>query len=183
MGKIWLTSDLHFCHNRDFLYGPRGFGKVEDMNTAIVKNWNEQVSPDDDVYVLGDLMLNDNEQGLKLLKSLKGNIHVILGNHDTDARVDLYQNTYNVVEVEYGLPFKYDGYRFFLSHYPTLCTNGDSDKPLNKRVINLCGHSHTKDKFMDFDKGLIYHVELDAHDMKLVDIDTVINDIKQKLKL
>ena len=37
MNKIWLTSDLHFCHNRDFIYEPRGFASVHEMNEAIIK--------------------------------------------------------------------------------------------------------------------------------------------------
>ena len=35
MSKIWFTSDLHFCHDRDFIYGPRGFKSVQEMNEAI----------------------------------------------------------------------------------------------------------------------------------------------------
>jgi hypothetical protein len=59
-----------------------------------------------------------------------------------------------------------------------LCANGDNDKPLIKRIISLCGHTHTPDKFIDMDKGLIYHVELDAHENQVVSIDTIIEDIK-----
>ena len=62
--SIFVTSDLHFCHDRDFLYEPRGFKSVHEMNEAIVKNWNSIIQPEDDVYVLGDLMLNDNDRGL-----------------------------------------------------------------------------------------------------------------------
>jgi calcineurin-like phosphoesterase family protein len=61
------------------------------MNDEIVRRWNEVVAPDDDVYHLGDVMLNDNDLGLKLLKSLKGNIHIVLGNHDTEKRIKLYE--------------------------------------------------------------------------------------------
>lgn len=73
---------------------------------------------------------------------------------------------------------KYQGYNFYLSHYPTICTNGDSNKPLKRQVIGICGHSHTKNKFQDMDKGLIYHVELDAHDNKPILLDDIIEDIK-----
>lgn len=59
MSKIWFTSDTHFCHDRGFLYEPRGFTNVEDMNEAIVQRWNSVVAPEDTVYHLGDAMLND----------------------------------------------------------------------------------------------------------------------------
>ena len=175
---IYFTSDLHFCHNREFCYEPRGFNSAYEMNEAIVKNWNSIIQPEDDVYVLGDLMLNDNETGLKLIKQLKGNIHVILGNHDTAEREDLYNTCYNIVSINMAERLKYNKYHFFLCHYPTLCGNYDDGKALRKHMINLCGHSHTKDKFADWDKGLIYHVELDAHDMRPISLDEIIEDIK-----
>lgn len=174
---IWITSDLHLNHDRPFIYQARGFDSVYDMNDTIIRNWNSVVSPDDDVYVLGDLMLNNND-AIKIIKNLKGNIHIILGNHDTDERVRLYNSCWNVVEICYATVIKYNGYHFYLSHYPTICSNHDDDKPLRKRMINLCGHTHTTDRFIDMDKGLIYHVELDAHDMKLVSIDEIIKDLE-----
>lgn len=182
MGRIWLSSDLHFCHNRDFVYQPRGFDSVQEMNEAIVKNWNELVSWDDEVYLLGDCMLNDNYEGCKLLNSLAGKIYIITGNHDTATRVQEYVNLRPTI-LHLGLAhiLKYNGYIFYLSHYPTLCGNSDDDKPLKSRVINLCGHVHTKDPFADWDKGLIYHVELDAHDNKPVLLDNIINNIKEKI--
>ena len=45
--KIWLSSDFHFCHDREFIYKPRGFESVEEMNAAIVENWNKNVSNED----------------------------------------------------------------------------------------------------------------------------------------
>ena len=180
MSNIWLTSDLHFGHQKEFLWGPRGFSSVQEHDNKIIENWNELIGWDDEVYILGDLMLNDNENGIKIIKNLPGNLHIILGNHDTDTRIELYRSCWNVKEIEYAMPFKYDGYHFFLSHYPTLTSNLDGDKPLRKRVISICGHTHTPDPFADWDKGLIYHVELDAHENKPVLIEDVINDIKGK---
>ena len=49
-------------------------------------------------------------------------------------------------------------------------------------MINLCGHAHTLDRFTDFDKGLIYHCEVDAHDNKPVLLDDIIQEIKTKVR-
>jgi calcineurin-like phosphoesterase family protein len=183
MNKIWLTSDWHFNHDKPFIYEPRGFTNIEEMNETIIKIHNSMVDYDDDVYCLGDCMLGDNELGLKCIKSLKGKIHIIRGNHCTDTRIELYKTCDNVIEVlGYANILKYMGYHFYLSHYPTLTSNYDDNKLLKRRVINLCGHSHTKDKFIDMDKGLIYHVELDAHQNKPVLIDDIIEDIKNYIK-
>lgn len=181
MSKIWLTSDLHLGHDKEFLWGSRGFGSINEHNKKIIENWNELIDWDDEVYVLGDLMLNNNDAGIRIIKNLPGKIHIILGNHDTPARIELYRSCWNIEEVEYGMPLKYNGYNFFLSHYPTITSNWDYDKPLKARVINICGHVHCKDPFYDWDKGLIYHVELDAHQNKPILIDDVINDIKGKI--
>ena len=179
---IYFLSDPHFCHARDFIYSPRGFHSASDMNSAIIKNWNSVVKSNDDVYLLGDIMLNNNDEGLKCLKSLKGKIHIILGNHDTLARIKLYESCYNVVEVVAAKYLEVDGFHFFLSHYPCLCANGDEHKPLEKRVISICGHTHTKDKFSDMGEGLIYHVDCDAHNCTPVSFDEIINDIQSYIK-
>ena len=72
---IYITSDLHLGHNKDFLYTPRGFSSIEEHDKAIVENYNSIVQDDDEVYILGDVMLNDNESTHELVKSLKGKIH------------------------------------------------------------------------------------------------------------
>jgi len=182
MSNIWFTSDWHFNHNKSFVYEPRGFKNVYDMNKMIIKNFNSVVKYEDTVYCLGDCMLGDNAIGISCLKQLNcGNIKIILGNHCTKVREELYKTMYNVEVLGYANILKYHHYTFYLSHYPTIVSNYDADKPLKARVINLCGHSHTQDKFHDFDKGLIYHCELDAHNNTLVSIDQIILDIKERI--
>lgn len=183
MSNIWITSDWHFLHNREFLYRPRGFDSVEEMNEAIIERHNAVVAEDDDVYVCGDLALGGGGEGALsaakyLIERLNGRIHVILGNHDTPARIKMYQTCKNIVDIKYADMIHYKGYHFFLSHFPSMTSNLDEDKPLKIRIINLCGHKHTTDKFIDFDKGIIYHVELDSHDCYPKSIDDIIEDIK-----
>lgn len=184
---IFLTSDLHFNHNKDFVYEPRGFSSVTDMNEAIIQNWNAVVTIEDDVYLLGDVCLGGGSdevlrQNHKLIQSLKGKIHLIRGNHDSDTRMQMYSECYNIVEIgKWADMLKYGKYHFYLSHYPALTSNLDQDKPLKARVINLCGHTHTPDKFIDWDKGLIYHCEVDAHNNTPVVLELIIQDIKRKI--
>ena len=183
MGQVWFTSDLHLHHDQAFIYEPRGFKSVYEMNVAIAQNWNAVVQPEEDVYVLGDLMLNDNDAAMRIIKQLKGQIHVVRGNHDTDARMELYNQCYNIVEITEGQFFKWNGYHFYLSHYPCLCSNFDDNKPLKNRLISLAGHSHYKDKFQDMDKGLIYHVEVDAHNCYPISIEDIVKDIQEEIKM
>lgn len=151
------------------------------MNEKIIENWNAIIKPEDDVYILGDIVLSDTESGIAALKQLKGQIHIIRGNHDGEARLKLYADCWNVVEVCDAKFLKIGKQSFFLSHYPCLTSNHDDDKPLSRRIINLCGHTHCQDKWLDFDKGLIYHVEMDAHGCTPVSAEQIINDIKEKI--
>ena len=178
---IFVTSDWHFCHQREFIYRPRGFENVYEMNEAIIIRHNAIVQPDDDVYVLGDLMLNDNEEGTHCVKQLKGNLHVVRGNHDSETRMDLYNKCHNIVEVTEGQFLNYHNYHFYLSHYPCLCGNLDNDKPLKARVISLCGHSHVQDPFADWDKGLIFHCEMDTNNCTPWLLDDIIERIKEAI--
>lgn len=180
MSRIWICSDLHFGHDKDFIYGPRGFDSIEEHDKTIIKNWNELVSWNDEVWLLGDCMLNDNEGGVRKLNQLAGNIRILAGNHDSTNRIQMYANIRPTI-LTMGLAYilKYRGYNFYLSHYPTLCSNYDSDKPLKQQMFSICGHSHTQDRFKDMDKGIIYHAELDAHDNKPVLLDDIIEDIKK----
>ena len=175
--QIFFSSDLHFMHDREFLYKPRGFNSIYEMNEAIVKNFNEVIDDDDDLYLLGDLMLNDNDAGMKLFNQLPGRKHLIIGNHDIDSRVELYKNGRQVVEIlGYATMFRYKKFHFYLSHYPTMTSNLDDNGKLYKSVINLYGHTHQKTNFYN-DIPFMYHVGLDSHNCYPVDIDTIIGDI------
>lgn len=176
---IFIVSDLHLGHDKSFIYGARGFENVEDMNETIIRKWNGVVDEEDEIYVLGDLVMGP-EVNLQMLRRLKGQLHIVRGNHDGDARWDFYQKLPNVVEAENSLRLRYDGYKLYLSHYPTITTRADAGKPLKKCLVNLCGHTHTKDSFEDWKIGMIYHCEVDAHDCAPVRIDKIIADLKQK---
>lgn len=166
-------------HNKSFIYEPRGFKTIEEHDETIIQNWNKLVSWNDEVWLLGDVMLNDNESGIRKLNQLAGKIYILAGNHDSTNRIQMYANVRPTI-LTMGLAYilKYQGYHFYLSHYPVLCSNNDSDKPLKQQMICLCGHKHTTDKFCDMDKGVIYHVELDCQGNKPVLLDDIIEDIK-----
>ena len=179
---IYVTSDLHLCHDREFLYKPRGFENVSDMNEFIVNAWNEKIDVDDTVYVLGDLVLGGDkgtECGIKMLSSLNGDIHVILGNHDTDNRVARYRELLNISSIQYADMLQYNGYRFFMTHYPCYTSNLTKET-MKQCVLNLHGHLHSKKKFYE-DIPYMYNVCMDAHGCKPVSIDTIIEDIKNKI--
>ncbi|MCM1048541.1 MAG: metallophosphoesterase family protein [Clostridiales bacterium] len=188
MGNTWVTSDLHIGHNKPFLYEPRGFKSIEEHDRALVKNWNELINADDTVYVLGDVMLKhgledtDFSYGLSVLQELNGRLIIIRGNHDSVNKIEEYKGCSNVISAgEAALYLNYPevgSYHFYLSHYPTLIS-GKKLKSLKTALINLYGHTHQKEKFYQ-EYPYMYHVGLDAHDMRPVLLDCVIEDIRIK---
>ena len=178
--EIFFTSDTHFCHRQEFLWSPRGFSNVEEMNEAIIERWNKVVKPEDIVYHLGDTMLNDNEKGIECFKRLNGQIFIIWGNHDTQNRTNmLFGECRNLAGGWYATVIKYHNHSIYLSHYPTLTSNFD-DKHFNQHVINLHGHIHSKNNWMIPTNPFMYHVGLDSHNCTPVHIDEVITDIRQR---
>lgn len=176
---IWLTSDLHLGHNREFVWGPRGFKSVEEHDIEVVDRFCEKISIEDEVYILGDLVLGDTNKGISYLRELPGRIHVVRGNHDTDARVALYKELPNVVEVVDAARLKYNKYHFYLSHYPTLTANFEKES-LKQVEVNLFGHTHQKTNFYQ-DKPFMYHCGADSHDCYPVNLDNIINDCEAKV--
>lgn len=177
---IWFTSDLHLCHDKEFLWGPRGFKNQFEMNEAIIENWNKVVKPEDIVYDLGDLVLTDLESAIPIINKLNGLHHWIIGNHDTKKKIDaIMEDCPKVWEEGYAYVLKEDKYSFYLSHYPTLTANFD-DKKFSRHVINLHGHTHQQTNWLQDDNPFMYHVGMDSHNCTPVHIDEVITDIKNR---
>ena len=177
---IWLTSDWHFNHDREFIWEARGFDSVEQMNEWIVFHHNKLVQPDDHVYVLGDLMLGDSVAGINYIKRMNGQLHIVRGNHDTDRRWELYKELPNVVEMQNAMYLKYRKHHFYLSHYPTLTGNLEKES-LTQMTLNLYGHTHQVSNFY-MDMPYMYHVGVDSHDCKPVLLDDIIEEMRAKVE-
>lgn len=181
MGEILISSDLHFGHDKNFIYEPRGFQTIEEHDAETIRRFNRAVGPHDDLYLLGDLVLGDLEHGRSCLEQLHGNLHIVLGNHDTINRINMYQELSNVAEIiGYAGMLKYNKWRFYLSHYPTITDNFDDDKKPWQQVKCLFGHTHQTYNFYN-DNPLMYHVGVDSHDCRPVFMDIIVDDIKQEI--
>lgn len=180
VSKIFFTSDTHFNHDREFVYSPRGFKTIQEMNGTLVKNWNETVGNDDDIYVLGDFFLGTDFNYIQeALNKLNGRIHLVTGNHDTPSKITEYTSWNNIVEIADALRIRYKKREFFLCHYPVLTASLEQDP--NKAVINLFGHTHNKDKFYE-DRPYMYNVAVDANDNKPVEIEEILTTFNNKVK-
>jgi len=82
----YFISDLHFDHKNILKYNAEfrsQWNTIEEMNEGLIKLWNETVSPQDEVYFLGDLTFKMKAQNyINILSRLNGKVHWIFGNHD-----------------------------------------------------------------------------------------------------
>ena len=189
MENVYITSDTHFGHDREFLWGPRGFSGVLEHDKKIIENWNAVVKPEDTVYHLGDVMLGDNEYGMSCLRQLNGNIVIIPGNHDTKTRLALYETLPNVRVLKSNVPdlvpagvyFKYKKYMFYFSHHPTMTSNLEKDPYLRAHLINIFGHTHQKKRFYN-DIPFMFHAGLDSNNCAPVLLDDAIVAMREEMK-
>jgi calcineurin-like phosphoesterase family protein len=78
----FFTSDLHLGHANILMFCGRPGRDVDEMNELIIDNWNRVVTPEDTVFVLGDVAMGKLADTLPLVSLLNGTKHLIAGNHD-----------------------------------------------------------------------------------------------------
>ena len=137
----YYVADPHFGHENILKLCQRPFGSIEDMNQALIAAWNERITGNDTVFILGDLFYRcaDPEP---ILQQLKGRKRLIIGNHDSSwmDKVDLSKY---FVSVDPFLEIT-DGVRgITLCHYPLLTWKH------KLRTFMVHGHIHN-DTTSDF---------------------------------
>lgn len=157
MSEIWVTSDFHFGHDKEFIWKERGFSSLEEMNEALIENFNSRVKEKDIAYILGDCIMGFHlEEGIEKLKKLNGKLTLVAGNHDTEKKIELFRKENIFENILFADRIKIGKFSILLSHYPTIVTNTTKDK-----IVNFHGHTHSKSKFSEF--NCCYHIGVDAN--------------------
>lgn len=78
---IYFTADFHFGHSKILRedYSNRPWASIEEMNEALIENYNNIVGDKDEVYILGDFSFCD---PAPFIERLNGKKYLINGNHD-----------------------------------------------------------------------------------------------------
>lgn len=145
---IFFTADLHLGHANIIEYSGRPFADVDEMNRALIDNWNAVVSDRDTVYVLGDLALGKINETLPLARELRGRKLLVPGNHDRcwtghkKVQIQMYED--QGIEV---MPSCVRLGRYLLCHFPYTVDERHGDRygahrPLNLGRHLLHGHVH-----------------------------------------
>lgn len=128
----YFTSDWHLGEKRigpDFNPFFRPFNSVEEQNQTIIRNLNDIVQEEDELYVLGDVAMTDED--IQLLDQVKcKNRTLVVGNYD-EKRLEKLAPYFK--EIKKDMDVKVGDVNCHLNHYPTKHV---PDK------FNITGHIH-----------------------------------------
>lgn len=138
--KVYFSSDWHLFHTNVIKHDNRPFNNTEEMNEAIISNF-EHLTEQDTLCYLGDMSFGRPDKTLKLLNRLKCKIIYIYGNHDRELFKDKefpkrfykhYPQKEILIDLEEG-----KRQRIMLNHYSMDVWNQS-----HRQAWCLFGHSH-----------------------------------------
>jgi len=158
---IYFTADLHLGHKNVIKHCNRPFSSVDEMDKALIRNWNSVVKPKDEVYILGDLTMCPAAKAHEYITQLNGRKYLISGNHDKFLKnYGPYMADFEWVKDYHVL--KVNANRLVLFHFPIL----EWDQ-FFRDAIHLYGHVHNSAKSAErlglLDNGLAFNVGVDVN--------------------
>lgn len=164
---IYFTADLHLGHRGIIAMKKRPFRTVEEMNRALITNFNAVVSRRDTVYILGDICHHlDVELCNGLIRRLNGAKILLSGNHDKQYDSSLFADIRDFMTVSLN------GVSFSLMHYPML-----SWPHSEAGAVQLHGHIHASSDYNEQNRkdGILrYDVGVDANNYFPVSVKDVL---------
>jgi len=110
----FFTADTHFGHDSIIEYDRRPFPTSEEMDEFLIEKWNKIVSKADHVYHCGDFAWRGSKFAGTIKQRLKGQVHLILGNHDKISK----EVASMFVSVSQLKTIRIEGQKIWLSHFP-----------------------------------------------------------------
>jgi len=153
----FLTSDWHLGDDRFKILG-RPFISREQMEDEFVKLHNNLVAPEDDVYVVGDIVCNRFPDYLSHVDRFNGQKVLIRGNHDIIFSDDeLLKYFKQVIPDGEGIN---NDIPCYMVHYPT---EGNTER------FTLCGHVHSAWKY----QLNMFNIGVDSNHFKPTNIEDI----------
>ncbi|MBE6633252.1 MAG: hydrolase [Ruminococcaceae bacterium] len=139
---VLFASDLHFGHRNIVSLCNRPFADVDEMDAALIENWNRKVQRNDVVYLLGDVIWDKKKVGF-YLDQLSGKKILIAGNHDsTWVKREACQGYFELI-----LPYletRLNGHPVTMCHYPMLEWASCREETKRKLGYLIHGHIHNR---------------------------------------
>lgn len=119
----YYISDLHFGHENAIRFDDRPFENADEMDAKMIELWNEKVTENDEVYIVGDFSYKSGKTADWYLDQLKGRKHLIIGNHDrktfeNELAMQHFESVHQMLQI------KDEEKWIFLCHYPMAEWNG-----------------------------------------------------------
>ena len=167
---LFFISDTHFGHKNIIRLAKRPFASVEEMDEALIENWNSVVGAGDTVYHLGDFAYRNALGADHYMQKLNGRVHLIRGNHDTHTLKSFPEIFESVVDY---FELKVESRTIVLSHYPMREWHG-----CWRGAWHLFGHVHSR---LDHEPlGYSLDVGLDSHDFLPLTVDQIEAQFKDR---
>ena len=137
---IYYISDTHFGHKGVINFDKRPFSDINEMEAILIANWNNKVTNQDTIYILGDFCFEKESEWLRLLNQLKGKKVLIKGNHDLKNMSSSLKNKFQDIKdyKEINDTLNNENVKVILSHYPIPFYKKD----YSNKVYHLYGHLH-----------------------------------------
>lgn len=146
--NLFVTSDTHFNHNKEFVYATRGYVSPTEMTIDMIRIINETVGENGILLHLGDFCLNtDQSMYMDIMSRLKVKaIWLLWGNHNNPIQKSFGGSVTQVASYTANTFVKYLGHyftfrnsrkEFVCFHFPIRVWDG-----MARGAMHLCGHSH-----------------------------------------
>ena len=140
---IFFTSDLHFGHSNIIKLCNRPYRDTEEMDEALIYNWNKKVKKNDTVYIVGDFVWKKSDLE-RYAERLKGNKILIVGNHDKwvgeGEKDKFFARIAKFEEVSLNC------HPVTLCHYPMIEWKNSRKEGTNRLGYLIYGHIHNSVK-------------------------------------
>lgn len=173
MSNLYFSSDSHYFHTNILKYSERPFEDVQEMNQALIDNWNKKVKPQDQVWHLGDFSFGNAEETKNILRQLNGHKHFVKGNHDQVFEKN--KNLYGYFEsVQDYKELKWDNQKLVMCHFPILSWAG-----AHRGSWMVAGHTHGSIEYLNKNTTRV-DVGVDVWNYSPVSFEELKEHMKQK---
>lgn len=167
---LFFTADQHFGHANIIRFCDRPFTDPDHMREVLVSRWNEVVSAEDTVWVLGDWAMGNVQETLQVHSRLNGKKALVVGNHDKCFPGRRGFEKFQQLYLDHGFDSIVDSAKMVLadqevlvSHWPYVGDSHDGDRfeafrPKDTGSWLLHGHVHEKWR----QRGRMVNVGVDA---------------------
>lgn len=180
--KVFFTSDWHLFHTNILKMNNRPFDDVEQMYQHILAQVDSELTDNDYLFILGDVLWGSQDTKLKnLADRLHCKVCIVLGNHDKQNQVSEeypdgrnFSYFFSVSRADYitvHSTLHNINQEIYLSHYPALTWPNKG-----RGSWHLHGHTHGNiDTFNSSNYDLRVDVGLDAEisQMKILSFEDI----------